>query len=67
MTFFELTQKYKSLQVGSIILIDNKNHRVIENHHDDVVFLAQQYDESKSFHLFYDEMNPETDDFTLIA
>lgn len=66
MTYKELVEKYSTLEEGTIIHIDNKYYSVITNHIDDVVFLALASDHSKSFHIFYEEMNPETDNFYII-
>lgn len=66
MTYKDLVLKYLNLEVGNIIHIDRHDYIVIENHKHDVVFLAKSNDQSKSFHIFYQEMNPETDDFYIV-
>lgn len=66
MTYKNLVLKYLNLEVGNIIHIDRNDYIVIENHKHDVVFLAQVNNQSKSFHIFYQEMNPETDDFYIV-
>lgn len=65
MTYKNLVLKYLNLEVGNIIHIDRNDYIVIENHKHDVVFLAQ-VNHDKSFHIFYQEMNPETDDFYIV-
>lgn len=66
-TYENLVNKFEALAEGDIINIDGKDHKVITNIHDDVVFLTQVDDESKSFHLFYDELDPSTDDFVPVG
>ena len=66
MTYKELVEKYSALEEGTIIHIDRNDYIVIGNHKHDVVFLAQVNNQSKSFHIFYQEMNPETDDFHIV-
>lgn len=66
MTYKNLVLKYLNLEVGNIIHIDRNDYIVIENHKHDAVFLAQVNNQAKSFHIFYQEMNPETDDFHIV-
>lgn len=66
-TYNQLIEKFKSVPVGAIINIDNANHTIITNIHDDCIFLVNSVDDNKSFHLFYDELDPLTDDFTIVG
>lgn len=66
-TYVELVKKFESLPEGATIIIDGSEHRVLTNIHDDCVFLVKSDDESKSFHIFYDEIDPKTDDFTIVG
>lgn len=66
-TYAQLVEKYKTVSEGTIIYIDNNKHTVITNIYDDCIFLVNSLDESKSFHLFYDELDPNTDDFTIVG
>lgn len=67
MTYAQLVNEFKSLSANEIIMIDSFAYRVVTNHHDDHLFLCNVTDESKSFHLFYNELNTETDTFKLLG
>lgn len=63
-----LVKKYSLLNEGDVIAI-NENvdypYIVYTNRRDDHLFLVAKNDESKSFHLFYDEIDPSQDDFQI--
>ena len=63
-----LVKKYSALNEGDVIvLMDNVDYpyTVYTNRLDDHLFLVAKNDESKSFHLFYDEIDPSQDDFQI--
>lgn len=67
MTYAQLVNEFKMLSENALIILDSAVYRVVTNHQDDHLFLCNVIDESKSFHLFYDELNPETDTFKLVG
>lgn len=66
MTYKDLVNKYLNLEQGDIININGFDYIVIENVKHNALFLAHRGDHTRSFHLFYSEMNPETDNFYFI-
>ena len=66
-TYAKLVRKFLSLPEGTTIIIDGCEHCVLTNIPDDCIFLVKSSDESKSFHLSYDELDPSTDDFTIVG
>lgn len=66
MTYSELVYQFSQLKEKDVIEMNKSHYKVISNHVDDNIFLVNLYKDSNMFHIFYDEINPETDTFTKI-
>lgn len=62
----ELRSDFNSVNEGQIIKIDNSQYKVLVAKQDDFLFLQNIEDESKMFHLFYDDLDVEKDQFTIV-
>lgn len=62
----ELREAFNKLSEGQQIKIDNGIYNVVESHKDDCVFLQNVENESNTFHIFHDEIDPETDQFEVV-
>lgn len=65
----ELLAQLESLENGTIVKFTDSNveYKLIENRIGDNLFFQNRFDESKMFHLFYDEVSEETDKFTIVG